>query len=181
MDQHQIGKQHKPRQRSPQQIAGHDSERDLKLCQKRLVKRLDQRGMLTLEAAVLTPAGVMMAVLVILVMLFEFQSLLMVVGMHQYGTTEIHHVDTERLNLEKGLKVMGHVKMKRSLELGGSGGGAAGAGAVADGLRTLKLDGSLEPAHPWLERLSDIKSRSFHVRIPVDFLIFGIYHFSPEP
>ena len=136
--------------------------------------------MLTLEAAVLTPAVIMMAVLVILVMLFEFQSLLMVVGMHQKGTIEIHQVETERLKLEDGLKVMGVVKVKRSFEADFFNGLGTGAGSGAGGLRTLKLDASLEPAHPWLERLSEIKSRSFHVRIPVDFLIFGIYHLSPE-
>ncbi|SCZ80728.1 hypothetical protein [Acidaminobacter hydrogenoformans] len=136
---------------------------------------MESQGFLTVEAAVLTPAAIMMAVLIVLVMLFEFQSLLMAAGIHQMGMTEMHHVETERLNFEDGLKVMGTVKVKRSVAFGG-----LGEENSLLGLRTLKLNAVLEPGHPWLKGLEAVSARSFHVRVPADFLIFGMYRLAPE-
>lgn len=140
-----------------------------------LGRLMESQGFLTVEAAVLTPAAIMMAVLIVLVMLFEFQSLLMAAGIHQMGTTEMHHVETERLNFEDGLKVMGTVKVKRSVAFSG-----LGEENSLLGLRTLKLNAVLEPGHPWLKGLKTVSARSFHVRVPADFLVFGMYHLAPE-
>ena len=124
-----------------------------------------QKGMLTVEAAILVPAALMLSMLIILMMLFEFQSILMVAGMHQYGIIEMHQVETQRLDLKHGLKTAGSVEISESFELKG----------VA-GIRTLKLDAVLEPDHRWLERLKPVRGRSFHLRFPVNLLVYGMYH-----
>jgi len=131
---------------------------------------IGNRGMLTVEAAILVPAALMLSIGIIMVMLFEFQSILMVAGMHQYGTIEMHQVETRRLDLSRGLKMAGSVEMNQSFELKG----------VA-GLRTLRLNSKLEPDQRWLKRLKSVQGRSFHLRIPVNLLVYAMYQLQPEP
>lgn len=128
-----------------------------------------QRGMLTVEAAILVPAALMMSILIIMVMLFEFQSILMVAGMHQYGTIEMHQVETQRLDMKHGLKVAGSYEMSQSFELKG----------VA-GIRTLKLNAILDPDQRMLKKLRPIKGRSFHLRLPVNLLVYWMYQTQPD-
>jgi hypothetical protein len=124
-----------------------------------------KRGMLTVEAAILIPAALMLSMLIIMVMLFEFQSILMVAGMHQYGTIEMHQVETQRLDMKNGLKAAGSVEMLKSFELKG----------VA-GIRTLKLNAVLDPDQRWLKRIKPVRGRSFHLKLPVNLLLYGMYH-----
>ncbi|MZQ99290.1 MAG: hypothetical protein GT601_16615 [Acidaminobacter sp.] len=123
-----------------------------------------QRGMLTVEAAILVPAALMLSMLIIMMMLFEFQSILMVAGMHQYGIIEMHQVETQRLDFKHGLKAAGSIEMSESLEFKG----------VA-GIRTLKLNAVLNPDQRWLKRLKPVSGRSFHLRLPVNLLVYGMY------
>lgn len=127
------------------------------------------RGMLTVEAAILVPAALMLSIMIIMLMLFEFQSILMVAGMHQYGTIEMHQVETQRLDMKHGLKAAGSVEMSQSFELKG----------VA-GIRTLKLNAILDPNQRWLKKLRPIKGRSFHLRLPVNLLVYGMYQLQPN-
>jgi len=126
-------------------------------------------GMLTVEAAILIPTALILSILIIMVMLFEFQSILMVAGVHQYGIIEIHEVETQRLDLKNGLKVAGSVEMSPSFEVEG----------VA-GIRTLKLNAILDPDQRWLKKLRPIKVRSFHLRLPVNLLVYGMYQLQPD-
>lgn len=121
--------------------------------------------MLTVEAAILVPATLMLSVLIIMMMLYEFQSILMVAGMHQYGTIEMHTVETRRLDLKHGLKAAGSIEMSQSFELND----------IA-GVRTLMLNTTLEPDQRWLKKVKPIKGRSFHLRLPVNLLVYGMYH-----
>lgn len=136
---------------------------------KRKLSRISaQGGMLTVEAAILVPTALMLSVLIIMMMLYEFQSILMVAGMHQYGTIEMHTVETQRLDLKNGLKAAGSIEMSQTFEFND----------VA-GVRTLMLNTTLEPDQRWLKKVKPVKGRSFHLRLPVNLLIYGIYHLKP--
>lgn len=138
------------------------------LHKRKLSKISGQKGMLTVEAAILVPAALMLSVLIIMMMLYEFQSILMVAGMHQYGTIEMHRVETQRLDLKHGLKAAGSIEMSQTFELND----------IA-GIRTLMLNTTLEPDQRWLKRVKPVKGRSFHLRLPVNLLVYGIYHLKP--
>lgn len=142
----------------------------IKLSSQKLLSPIaGRRGMLTVEAAILVPLALMISVLIILVMLFEFQSVLMAAGMHQYGIIEMHEVTTERLNMKKGLRVAGKVELSETFE-------------VEDfaGIRALKLDAVLEPDRRWLKQLKPVRGRSLHLRLPVNLLVYTVYRLQPK-
>ena len=128
-----------------------------------------QRGMLTVEAALLVPLILSITVLIVLAMIYQFQSILMVAGLHQKGITQLHEVETTRLNLDRSLQIAGIVSAETPYELKG----------VA-GIRILYQNAVLKPRHGWLSKLKPVTARSFHLMLPVNWLVYSVYKRTPE-
>lgn len=130
----------------------------------------DRRGMLTLEAAILTPLVLMMALIITGVMLYAFQGVRLASGLHQYGITETRKIHTDRLVLRN--PVRGGVIMAESLsitvdsELSFRG---------PAGLQALSLAAELKISGGALDLLKPVRVRSLHLRMPASMMVYALY------
>lgn len=133
----------------------------------RKVRRvLSQKGMLTVEAAILVPLLLLSSVIILMVMLSQFQFALMTASQHQQGITTVNRVSTEVLRIESLPETAGRIMVEEAFRTEGE---------VTFGVKSLYLTATLIPNPKLTKFLKVRKTHSMHLSIPLPMSLYMIF------